>query len=518
VQTTRQATQRAGIYCRLSQDSYGKSESIIRQERDCRALADSEGFEVTTLYQEGEGVSASDRDKERPEWERMLADIRRGKLDVVIFWRLDRATRLLLDGAILLDAAERNEVAIMTFSDGVDTRTEGGQRNLGQMLQAAVWEAKVTGKRVRAMKDDSLAYGARKHGGFRGFGHDNDGNVIESEAVWIRSAVKSVVAGESIRSIARTWAEAGVVTPRQKKGRGGKPWNTSHLTRMLKSPRLCGARVAPNGEWIVGTLTLADMPDGLDEDERERYERRVATQIEPIISELEMRRMLAVLEDPTRVTTTPRKHPNLLSGLAHCGICGSRLKVSVTQAGDAVYGCKGDPHAPACGGVGVLVRLADAHVTEQLLDRLASEAILDALSRVPDDDETQRVLREVELDRKSLDDLHVWKFSPAGRSMSMPRYTSLASELESRIAEGEALLTASASVPLLGAIPADAIRELWDARSGPDGIDWRRSLVRSVIERVDVDPVGQVGVFRPERLRISPRRPGTSSATTSDIT
>src|SRR6266568_998005 len=83
---------RVAIYNRISNDPQGIEAGVERQREDCLALADRLGWQVCETYVDND-LSAW-TGKPRPDYRRMLADIRAGKVDAVIVWHEDRLTRL----------------------------------------------------------------------------------------------------------------------------------------------------------------------------------------------------------------------------------------------------------------------------------------------------------------------------------------------------------------------------------------------------------------------------------------
>jgi hypothetical protein len=83
--------QRAGVYTRISLDRWGTSEAPERQLADCRDEIERRGLVLIEHYSDRD-VSAY-KQVRRPQYERMLRDLRAGRLDVVVVWKLDRLTR-----------------------------------------------------------------------------------------------------------------------------------------------------------------------------------------------------------------------------------------------------------------------------------------------------------------------------------------------------------------------------------------------------------------------------------------
>ncbi|HEX2291290.1 MAG TPA: recombinase family protein, partial [Pseudonocardiaceae bacterium] len=75
---------RAAIYCRISDDRKGAGLGVARQEADCRERAARLGWTVAGLYIDNDLSAYSGR--VRPEYRRMLDDLRSDVVDAVIAW------------------------------------------------------------------------------------------------------------------------------------------------------------------------------------------------------------------------------------------------------------------------------------------------------------------------------------------------------------------------------------------------------------------------------------------------
>ena len=81
----------AGIYARISHDASGTALGVTRQRADCEALIARKGWDVGEVYIEND-TSAFSR-KPRPQYLRMLDDVRNGRVGVVVAWHPDRLHR-----------------------------------------------------------------------------------------------------------------------------------------------------------------------------------------------------------------------------------------------------------------------------------------------------------------------------------------------------------------------------------------------------------------------------------------
>src|SRR5438309_10588612 len=82
---------RVGVYARISADRAGDGLGVGRQLADCNQLAQLRGWEVVAEYVDDD-VSAYSG-KRRPEYSRMLNDLRCGSIGGVVVYHLDRLHR-----------------------------------------------------------------------------------------------------------------------------------------------------------------------------------------------------------------------------------------------------------------------------------------------------------------------------------------------------------------------------------------------------------------------------------------
>ena len=142
---------------------------------------------------------------ERPALKRLLADIERNKVDVVVVYKIDRLSRALMDFAKLVEVFDRNEVTFVSVTQSFNTTTSMGRLTLNILLSFAQFEREVIGERIR----DKFAASRRKGmwmGGWTPLGYDVKGRKLvinEPEANW--SARSSPASSAALRpTIART--------------------------------------------------------------------------------------------------------------------------------------------------------------------------------------------------------------------------------------------------------------------------------------------------------------------------
>lgn len=96
----------AGIYIRVStEDQAREGFSLGEQEEKLRQLCDYKGYEIFKVYCDA-GISAKDMEH-RPRFQEMLQDMRDGKINYIVAYKLDRVTRSVRDLEELITQLEK---------------------------------------------------------------------------------------------------------------------------------------------------------------------------------------------------------------------------------------------------------------------------------------------------------------------------------------------------------------------------------------------------------------------------
>jgi DNA invertase Pin-like site-specific DNA recombinase len=84
---------RAGFYLCISSDPKDKRQGVDRQREDTTALCEVKGWTSVGFYVDNDRSASNG--KQRPEWDRLLADVKAGKVDAIAAWDQDRGWRLM---------------------------------------------------------------------------------------------------------------------------------------------------------------------------------------------------------------------------------------------------------------------------------------------------------------------------------------------------------------------------------------------------------------------------------------
>jgi site-specific DNA recombinase len=152
---------RCAIYTRKSTEHNLDLEfnSLDAQREACEAYIKSQAHEgwrlVPDRYDDG-GISGASLD--RPALQTLLADVRTGKINTVVVYKVDRLTRSLADFAKLVELFDQYEVSFVSITQSFNTTSSMGRLTLNVLLSFAQFEREVIGERVR----DKIAASKRK--------------------------------------------------------------------------------------------------------------------------------------------------------------------------------------------------------------------------------------------------------------------------------------------------------------------------------------------------------------------
>jgi len=200
---------RCAIYTRKSSDEGLEQHfnSLDAQRESCEAYVLSqagEGWTALPAHYDDGGYSGGSM--ERPGLQRLLADIGRGLVDVVVVYKIDRLTRSLADFARIVERFDAKEVSFVSVTQAFNTTSSMGRLTLNVLLSFAQFEREVTGERIRDKIAASKAKGLWM-GGLAPLGYDLPTNgsrvleVNEAEAATIRHIFERYLALGSVHRL-----------------------------------------------------------------------------------------------------------------------------------------------------------------------------------------------------------------------------------------------------------------------------------------------------------------------------
>lgn len=241
---------RCAIYTRKStdenlQDSFN---SLDAQREAAEAYIQSQKMNGWRLlpdrYDDG-GYSGGNMN--RPGLKKLLEDVKAGKIDIVIVYKLDRLSRSICDFAELSKIFDKHGTSFVSVTQEINTTTSSGRMMLNILVTFAQYEREVIAERIRDKMSASRKKG-KWVGGSVPLGYkvvDKHLHINEEEVEIVKRIFTRFLEIGSPRQIAFELEESGVAR------RDGRPWNVSHIYRILQNHTYIG-KVNYKGEIYEG--------------------------------------------------------------------------------------------------------------------------------------------------------------------------------------------------------------------------------------------------------------------------
>lgn len=330
-----------------------------------------ESAESYILSQKSEGWAAlSDRyddggytgaNTDRPALQKLIADIKEGKINCVVVYKVDRLSRSLLDFSQLLEFFDQNNVTFVSVTQHFNTNTSMGRLTLNILLSFAQFEREIISERTR----DKMGAAKRKGkwiGGKPPLGYDldkiNHKLVINpKEEKIVKEIFDLYLEKRSLLSVTMALNEKGYKTKLyitlQGKKYGGISLKSTNVQLILKNPFYIG-KVSYHGELYPG--------------EQER-----------IISDEIFQKAQTILADnrrERRIAGTT-KNIGLLSSLLRCKVCNCSMYYAYSMKGKYKYHYYLCMNAQKRGYKNCPTRLVNAQAIENKLLECVSKIVPD---------------------------------------------------------------------------------------------------------------------------------------------
>jgi len=441
----------ATIYLRVSQDKSGEGLAVERQESECRALAERNGWAVREVFTDND-ISAT-TGKRRPAFEALLLS----SPDRVIVWHIDRLVRLSSELERVI--AMRANVHAVTAGH-VDLSNPAGKAVAKTIVAWAQYEGEQKSLRQKAKGKQSAAQGKSWWGKYTPFGFNPDGSHKASEATALRKAYADLLAGRPVVRLVQDLNDAGLLTSH------GNQWTHVPVRTMLLKARNAGIRTYL-GEEVGPALW------------------------EGIVSEQTYRAAVRLLTSPERHVSGDGKRVAILSGFATCGkvtadgsVCGGRMARAWRG------GAKGSPKSypvyeciRRCSTV--QGEFADALVLRKVIERLSGADAARWFSPTDDASESATDLQvKAESLRMRLTEL---AGAYAAGLVTIGQMTSATDTLRAELVSVEEQMGRSARSTVLAGLDVEYVYQEWD------GLDIPRQaqIVRSVVKSIVILPQGK---------------------------
>lgn len=319
-----------GIYCRLSREDEGaiQSESITNQKDFLIKYVSDQGWRLHDIYVD-DGFTGTNF--ERPDFQRLLKDINKGIVNLVITKDMSRLGRDYIQVGHYIERffPEKN-VRYIAVNDGIDTFMNSAGNDISP-FRSVINDlyARDISVKVRSSMDSKRKAG-KFIGAFAPYGYKKDPNdknklVIDDEtAPIIRRIFQLYLEGWGLTKIAHKLNSESVITPTEFKERDSNYkgtakkslWGHSTIKSIIRNPTYTGCltqrkyqkinyktpklRTLSKDQWIIVNDTH-----------------------EPIIDKSTFEAAMQMLKRKNNEEYQGRSTVKLFSGFVYCGDCGA---------------------------------------------------------------------------------------------------------------------------------------------------------------------------------------------------
>ena len=261
-----------------------------------------------------EGKSAKNMNG-RPEFLRMLTDVKTGRVDLIVATELSRMSRNIKDFCEVWDLLKDHKASFVTLRENFDTTTASGEMMVFNLINYAQYERKQTSERIAA---NWLSRSKRGlfNGGTIPLGYDrNPKNKAEltinlEEAETVKKIFATFVEQETVRQTQKAVTELGIYNKKytNKHGieKGGKTFSVDTLQSLLKNKTYLGIKELRHKDGTVEEIK-AVWPAIIDTETFQKVQERLA-------------------KNKNRYKPESWKvYPFPLTELVQCGECGKSL-------------------------------------------------------------------------------------------------------------------------------------------------------------------------------------------------
>ena len=370
---------KVAAYCRVSTLQESQEGSIYAQRRHYESyIKANDEWELAGIYFE-QGLSAT-KTESRPELQRMLADCRAGKINLILTKSISRFSRNTSDCIAMVRGLTALGVTIRFEKENIDTGTMESEFMLSLLSCMAESESHSISANGKWAIRKRFETGTFKHSiAPYGYRKENGSLVIDGEqAAVVRDIFSMILSGYGFAAIADELNARGIPGPR------GTPWLISTVADITKNPAYMGD-VLYQKHYVDDNFKFQRNKGELDQFYHENHH-------EAIISRETFE--LAERNVKQRERTGKPRTQHALSGKLICGHCGKTMK-RASRKGYHVYEC------PGCGAEPE-ENVKSAFIT--CMNKLAYSQTLSPKRRVLDvfisglDEETRTVERLKEID------------------------------------------------------------------------------------------------------------------------
>ncbi len=218
----------AGIYIRVStEDQVREGFSLGEQEEKLKQLCKYKDYKIYKVYKDA-GISAKNMSG-RPAFQQMLEDMRAGKINYIVAYKLDRVTRSVRDLEVLISELEEHHCYLVCDRDDVNTSSANGRFFVRMLTVLSQLEIEIVSERTKFGLTGAIKSGHIPGTCPLGYKRDTTKKMVIDETtkdVVIR-IFNLYLQGKSYQTIANILNEEKVLQP--------KKWDDSTIEKILNN-------------------------------------------------------------------------------------------------------------------------------------------------------------------------------------------------------------------------------------------------------------------------------------------
>ncbi len=308
------------LYIRVSTEEQARVQdgSLVSQRKRLEEYVDGQNRrdhgwgQIVDVYVD-EGRSA--KDMNRPEFQRLLSDVRTGKINLILSTELSRMSRSIRDFCDIWDLFKKHNANFITLREQFDTTSAAGEMMVFNLINFAQFERKQTGERIAA-NFKSRAERGLWNGGQIPLGYKRDSShagrlaVHQRESKIVKLIFKQFLKTRNLRDTCIKLSEQGFRTKKytNSKGKevGGNYFTVQSLHHLLTNATFVGQREINKKRGDL-RLVKASWPGIITKSEFDSVQKQL------------LKNKRRFKPDDWKTYSYP------LTGLAVCGECGKTL-------------------------------------------------------------------------------------------------------------------------------------------------------------------------------------------------
>ena len=321
---------RVAAYCRVSTDSEEQLTSYTMQKRVYTEMIMSKTeWQLVDIYAD-EGISGTRADK-RDEFQRMIRDCKKGKIDYIITKSVSRFARNTAECIEFVRQLKLMGIGVIFEEQNIDTLKCDSE--LLMTIHAGFAQAEsesmsrnITWSYRKRFENGEVMFSYKKLLGYRK-GADGQPEIIPEEAEIVRSIFDMFLSGMTLREIADYLKSEGIKTKT-----GGDTWSIASIQNILKNEKYCGDAITQKTVTVDCISKTRKKNTGeapmyyIRDNHVAIIERKTFNKAQ---AEMARRNSKRSPSDKSSVTGQGRHSRYALSDIMHCGECGTKYRRTI---------------------------------------------------------------------------------------------------------------------------------------------------------------------------------------------